>query len=91
MEQAQQHEASKPGHDFEARVNALTRVALDAVVMMDAEGRITEWNPQAEITFGWSREEAMGRLLSHTIIPLRYQEAHTRGLRRFLETGGRGY
>ncbi|HZW95096.1 MAG TPA: PAS domain S-box protein [Candidatus Eremiobacteraceae bacterium] len=90
MEQALQHETSKPGHDFEARVNALTRVALDAVVMMDPEGRITDWNPQAEITFGWSREEAMGRLLSHTIIPLRYQEAHTRGFRRFLETGGKG-
>jgi PAS domain S-box-containing protein len=90
MEQAQQQETSKPGHDFEAGVNALTQVALDAVVMMDAEGRITDWNPQAEITFGWSREEAIGRLLSHTIIPLRYQEAHTRGLWRFLETGGKG-
>jgi len=90
MEQAQQREASKPTDDFEARVNALTRLALDAVVMMDAEGRITEWNPRAEITFGWSREEAMGRLLSDTIIPARYQEAHRRGLRRLLDTGGKG-
>ena len=74
-------------HDPEARLKAFIRLALDAVVTMDADGRITDWNPQAESTFGWLREEALGRLLSHTIIPFRYREAHDRGLRNFLETG----
>jgi diguanylate cyclase (GGDEF)-like protein/PAS domain S-box-containing protein len=53
----------------------------------NAGGFITDWNPQAEATFGWSREEAVGRVLSDTIIPPRYREAHLRGLERFLETG----
>jgi PAS domain S-box-containing protein len=48
---------------------------------------ITDWNRQAEVAFGWSREEALGKLLAKTIIPPRYQEAHTRGLKHFLETG----
>ncbi|MBZ0092844.1 MAG: PAS domain S-box protein, partial [Sulfuricellaceae bacterium] len=61
--------------------------ALDAVVLMDAEGVITCWNSQAEKTFGWSRKEAVGRLLHETIVPSRHREAHVSGLRRFLSTG----
>jgi PAS domain-containing protein len=47
--------------------------AHDAFVAMDQEGRITEWNPQAEATFGWSRTEMIGRFVRDTIIPERYQ------------------
>ena len=54
---------------------------------MDSTGVITDWNPQAEATFGWSRDEALGRDLAETIIPERHREAHQRGLQRFLATG----
>jgi PAS domain S-box-containing protein len=54
---------------------------------MDAGGFVVDWNRQAEGTFGWSREEAVGRVLSDTIIPPRYREAHLRGLEHFLGTG----
>jgi diguanylate cyclase (GGDEF)-like protein/PAS domain S-box-containing protein len=54
---------------------------------MDAGGFIIDWNRQAESTFGWSREEAVGQVLSDTIIPPRYRERHLHGLERFLETG----
>src|SRR5262249_2051034 len=37
--------------------------AHDAFVGMGSDGRIVSWNAQAEATFGWSREEAIGRLL----------------------------
>ena len=43
--------------------------AHDAFVAMDADGLITAWNPAAESTFGWTRDEAIGRLVSQTIIP----------------------
>jgi PAS domain S-box-containing protein len=36
--------------------------ALDAFVQMDEHSRILEWNPQAEATFGWTRQEALGKL-----------------------------
>src|SRR5262245_25522829 len=61
--------------------------AHDAFVAMSADGLITEWNRQAEITFGWPRAEAVGRVLSETIIPPQFREAHQRGLARFLATG----
>lgn len=54
---------------------------------MDAGGFITDWNRQAESTFGWSREEAVGLVLSDVIIPPRYRDDHLRGLQRFLDTG----
>ena len=54
---------------------------------MDASGRITAWNPQSEVTFGWTEREALGRNLSETIIPARYRATHNRGLERFVKTG----
>jgi len=71
----------------EARLRATIETAMDAVVQMDAAGIITGWNSHAEKIFGWSREEAVGRVLSETIIPPQYREAHQRGLERFLLTG----
>ncbi|MFZ3173559.1 MAG: EAL domain-containing protein [Thiobacillus sp.] len=70
-----------------ARLRAILDSALDAVVQMNREGIITGWSSQAENIFGWSREEALGRVLSETIIPPQYREAHTQGLKRFLFAG----
>jgi diguanylate cyclase (GGDEF)-like protein/PAS domain S-box-containing protein len=69
------------------KLQTLVDTALDAVVMMDSAGRITGWNRQACKVFGWSQEEAIGQTLHATIIPLRYRDAHTQGLQRFLADG----
>lgn len=71
----------------EERTRLIVDTALDAVVTMDSAGLITGWSPQAETTFGWKRNEAMGRPLETTIIPARYREAHRQGLRHYLATG----
>jgi PAS domain S-box-containing protein len=54
---------------------------------MDADGRIAEWNSKAEITFGWTRAEALGLVLAETIVPPQFRQAHQRGLSVFLATG----
>jgi len=61
--------------------------ALDAIVIVDEEGIITDWNPRAEVLFGWSRAEAVGMTLYDTVIPLRFHEHHRRGMQQFFETG----
>lgn len=61
--------------------------SLDAMVSMDAEGRIFDWNPQAEAVFGWPRQEIIGRDLAETIMPERFRQAHREGLWHFLKTG----
>ena len=71
----------------ELRTRAIVESALDAVVTMDERGIITGWNSQAESMFGYREQEIGGRLLSETILPQRYREAHTTGLQRFLSSG----
>lgn len=71
----------------EEKYRLIVDTALDAVVTMNAIGLITDWNAQAERMFGWTRAEALGLRMSEAIIPLRYREAHEKGLSRFLETG----
>jgi len=73
--------------DSEAVARGVLDTALDAYLRMDEGGRITEWNAMAEETFGWTRSEAIGRLVADTIIPPDQREAHRQGLARFLATG----
>ena len=70
-----------------ADLTPVLETALDAVVVMSADGVVAEWNSNAEKIFGWSRAEAVGKQLSDLIIPHRYREAHTRGLRKYVATG----
>ena len=69
------------------RMRLILAHALDAVVTMDGQGRITSWNPRAETLFGWSGEDVVGRSLADTIIPPPLREPHRRGLARYLATG----
>jgi PAS domain S-box-containing protein len=71
----------------DARAHMILDTAHDAFIGMDADSHIVQWNAQAEQTFGWTREEALGRNLAYTIIPPQYREAHLNGMKRFLETG----
>ena len=71
----------------EARLRGIIDSSLDAIVTTDASSVITDWNRHAELLFGWSAEEAIGRSLSHTIIPLHHRDAHQRGVERYLATG----
>jgi diguanylate cyclase (GGDEF)-like protein/PAS domain S-box-containing protein len=68
------------------QLQSILALNLDAFVMMNSSGYITEWNPQAEKIFGWGKEEATGQLLSELIIPEHLREAHKQGLQRFLDT-----
>jgi PAS domain S-box-containing protein len=61
--------------------------AHDAFIGMGSDGRIAFWNAQAQATFGWSREEAIGRVLVETIVPQSLREAHLKGMREFHATG----
>jgi PAS domain S-box-containing protein len=83
-EQREAHEALRESHE---RTQMIVDTAHDALVTADAEGAITGWNPQAERTFGWTREEIVGRTLVDTIIPPQHRKAHRIGFRRHLETG----
>ncbi len=73
-------------HDAQERGRLIVEGALDACVAIGADGLIIDWNKQAEITFGWSRAEALGRDVAETIVPPRHREAHVRGTKEFVAT-----
>jgi PAS domain S-box-containing protein len=62
-------------------------VTLDAIVVMDADGKVAEWSARAAEVFGWSVQEAVGCDLASLIIPEPYRKAHAEGLARFLSGG----
>ena len=61
--------------------------ALDAVVVMGDDGVIIGWNSSAERMFGWTAAEAIGQLLSSTIVPQVHRKNHENGLSHYLQTG----
>ena len=71
----------------EVREGAILRSALDCVVTIDIEGRIVEFNPAAEKTFGYTREQVIGRDMVELIIPPDQRENHRNGMARHLTTG----
>jgi PAS domain S-box-containing protein len=73
--------------ESDARARLIVDSAHDAFIGIDSADTIVAWNAQAELTFGWSREEALGRTLAETIIPPSFREAHKIGMRRFHQTG----
>ena len=78
--------AEEAVHRSESRLRAMLEAALDAVVSMDASGRVIGWNHAAETTFGYREDEAMGREMAELIVPPSLRAAHRKGLARFLET-----
>ncbi|QGZ42195.1 PAS domain S-box-containing protein [Pseudoduganella flava] len=76
--------------DSERKLRAIVDTALDAVVTMDRKGRVVGWNRQAEIIFGYGRDEALGQPLDTLIIPPRYRMDHRKGMERYLAGQGSG-
>jgi PAS domain S-box-containing protein len=74
-------------HASEQRYRATLQAALDCVVTMDHRGRVIEFNPAAERTFGYSGAEAVGREMAELIVPPELRESHRRGLARYLAGG----
>ncbi len=72
---------------FAAREAAILESSLDAVVAMDHRGRIVEFNPAAERTFGYPRDRAIGAELAELIIPPDQRDAHRGGLASYLAVG----
>jgi PAS domain S-box-containing protein len=72
--------------DSEAQKRAVFEGALDAVILMDREGRIMEFNPAAEKMFGKPRYEMIGELLAESVLAESCREEYYQKLHHYLAT-----
>ncbi|MFJ9419908.1 SpoIIE family protein phosphatase [Streptomyces sp. NPDC101227] len=61
-------EDAAPAGAGTSRPGGLLDVLGVAAVMLDADGRITLWSPQAEDLFGWNADEALGELAAQLLV-----------------------
>ncbi|HEX3645785.1 MAG TPA: ATP-binding protein [Vicinamibacterales bacterium] len=66
-----------------ARNDGILDVALDCVILMDESGRIVQFNPAAERTFGYTAAEAVGKPLAEFIVSEDHVRSDAEGLARY--------
>ncbi|MBI5237793.1 MAG: PAS domain S-box protein [Deltaproteobacteria bacterium] len=69
------------------RFRALVEAAGDAIICLEAPGKIYFWNQKAEEIFGYVAKEALGLSLHALIAPERYRAKAREGLDGFFRTG----
>ena len=82
-----QKQAERALRESDARNTAIVDGALDCIITMDQDGRIVEWNPVAERTFGYRRAEVLGRDITALIVPPDLRDRYHQGLARYVLTG----
>lgn len=87
IERRRAEEAVRRG---EAVRGAVLESAIDSVITMNHEGRVVEFNPAAERTFGYRRSDAVGKLVRDLIVPPGLRDRHQRALERHVQTGKGG-
>jgi PAS domain S-box-containing protein len=82
---SQRKSAEQAVRDSEGKLQAITRTAPDAIILLDDQGTISYWNPAAENMFGYYAGEIMGKELAF-IMPERFREAHADAGKWLVET-----
>lgn len=74
--------------DSEAHTRAVIDSASDAFIAIDQDGLIIDWNPEAGATFGYEREEVVGRPLLEMVLPTEGSERLRSAFAQLFTTGG---
>nr|WP_242528927.1 ATP-binding protein [Ramlibacter ginsenosidimutans] len=71
----------------EQRIQTIIEAAQDPFIAFDLRGRITDWSTQAEVVFGWGREEVLGRRAGELLLPKRSAADLDLALATYARTG----
>lgn len=72
--------------DSELRHRSILELAADAIITIDEQGLIKEFNRTAEVCFGYSAEEIIGQNVA-ILAPEPYRTDHPVYIERYLKTG----
>ncbi len=84
---AELREAFARVQENEQRIHAIIESAQDPFIGIDFDGRISDWNTQAQRMFGWKREEVLGRPFAETLLAERHAGTTRAALQHFLTQG----
>ncbi|MGM0805649.1 MAG: EAL domain-containing protein [Bacillota bacterium] len=70
----------------ERKFRSVIESANDSIILSDRTGTIISWNKGAELIFGFTEKEALGKNLQ-IIIPDKFRKAHKQGMERYLLSG----
>ncbi len=73
--------------DREETLRTVCNSALDAIVMMDGEGRAILWSPAAEQMFGYTSAEMMGQPIHDLLVPAGLRQRFRAHFPEFRKTG----
>ncbi|UTW12041.1 PAS domain S-box protein [Marinobacterium rhizophilum] len=65
----------------------ITDASLDALITVDVDGVVVEYNGAAERLFGWPRSSMLGQSMAEHIIPEEFRDAHYKGMAHFRKNG----
>jgi PAS domain S-box-containing protein len=75
----------------EQRIQTIIESAQDPFIAFDLHGRIMDWSTQAEVVFGWGREEVLGRRAGELLLPRGAAGDLDLALATFARTGRAGF
>ncbi|MBT4864266.1 MAG: PAS domain S-box protein [Planctomycetaceae bacterium] len=70
-------------HEVETRQKAIVEAALDCIITHEREGRIIDFNAAAERTFGYRRDEVIGKDMAELLFPPRPRDRHRANIDRY--------
>ncbi|MFC2170591.1 PAS domain S-box protein [Calditrichota bacterium] len=71
----------------EKKFRTITDAVMDAIIMIDSDGKTTFWNPAAESMFGYKTHEMIGKKLHDYLLPPELLEAHEKAFPNFVKNG----
>lgn len=73
--------------ESQLQIQNIFNASLDAVVILNEDGTISQWDSKAEHLFGRKKEEVTGNCICETIIPEKLRKDCKSELQQFLKTG----
>jgi PAS domain S-box-containing protein len=83
-------EAFRAVQASEARIRTIIEASQDAFIGVGPDGRIIEWNSQAEALLGWAREQALGRTLGELFLAEQFRPEAADAVSDFIDAGHPG-
>ena len=84
----QVNEAKQTLRESEARKSAILNTSPDCIITVDHTGRILDFNPAAETTFGYKREQAIGQMMTDMLMPAAFRQQHRQLFNRYAAHSG---